>query len=206
MVGRRSREVAVVAWLGLETADSVMKEGQQLYLDKKYDEAIVKFERVMELDGTRWLAYVYIARCYMAKGSWTKAMSNARLAYQTKPAGQDVVPTLTQALWGGGTETLKSGQFREAISAFTEYLRLRPSDASAYVALGKAYPAVRRPLRRAEGLPSSPPAQSEPARSHRAAPRPPLAGCRKRSRRLKRFRMRGGGCQRASDISDTIRR
>jgi len=43
MVGRRSREVAVVAWLGLETADSVMKEGQQLYLDKKYDEAIVKF-------------------------------------------------------------------------------------------------------------------------------------------------------------------
>jgi len=94
----------------------------------------------MELDGTRWLAYVYIARCYMAKGSWTKAMSNARLAYQTKPAGQDVVPTLTQALWGGGTETLKSGQFREAISAFTEYLRLRPSDASAYVALGKAYP------------------------------------------------------------------
>jgi tetratricopeptide (TPR) repeat protein len=127
------------AWLGFETADSVMKEGQQLYLDKKYDEAIAKFERVLELDSTRWLAYVYIARCYMAKGSWSKAMSNARVAYQAAPAGEDVVPTLVQALWGGGMEALKSGQSREAISAFTEYLRLRPSDASAYLELGRAH-------------------------------------------------------------------
>jgi len=90
----------------------------------------------------------------MAKGSWTKAMSNARLAYQSAPAGEDVVPTLTQALWGGGMEALKSGQFREAISAFTEYLRLRPSDASGYLDLEttsslketiSACPAARRP-------------------------------------------------------------
>ena len=151
MAGRRSHGVAVVAglviasllggcaWLGFETADSVMKEGQQLFLDKKYDEAIVKFERVLELDSTRWMAYVYLARCYMAKGSWSKAMSNARFAYQAAPAGEDVVPTLTQALWGGGLDALKSGQFREAISAFTEYLRLRPADASAYLELGRAF-------------------------------------------------------------------
>jgi len=126
------------AWLGVETPDSLMKEGQQLYVDKKYDEAIVKFERVIELDSTRWLAYVYLARCYMAKGSWTKALSNARLAYQAAPAGEDVVPTLTQSLWGSGLQALKSGQFPEAISAFTEYLRLRPSDASGYLELGRA--------------------------------------------------------------------
>jgi tetratricopeptide (TPR) repeat protein len=116
-----------------------MKDGQQLYLDKKYDEAITKFERVIELDRTRWLAYVYIARCYMAKGTWSKAISNARLAYQASPGGQDVVPTLAQALWGGGIEALDNGQFREAISALTEYLRLQPADASGYVAPGKAY-------------------------------------------------------------------
>ncbi len=127
------------AWLGLETADSLMKEGEQLYLDKKYDEAIAKFERAIELDSMRWSAYVYIARSYMAKGSWTKAISNARLAYQAAPAGEDVVPTLAQALWGGGMEALKSGQFREAISTLTEYLRLRPSDASGYLELGRAF-------------------------------------------------------------------
>jgi len=150
MIGRRSHGVAAVAWLviasllggcawlGFETADPAMKEGQHLYLEKKYGEAIAKFDRVIELDSTRWLAYVYIARCCMAKGSWTKAMSNARLAYQAAPAGEDVVPTLAQAVWGGGMETLKSGQFREGISASTEYLRLLPSDASAYLELGRA--------------------------------------------------------------------
>jgi tetratricopeptide (TPR) repeat protein len=151
MIGRRSHGVAAVAWLvmafllggcawlGFETADSVMKEGEQLYQDKKYDEAIAKFERAIELDSTRWMAYVYIARCYMAKGGWAKAVSNARLAYQAAPAGAEVVPTLAQALWGGGMEALKSGQFREAISALTEYLRLQPSDASAYLELGRAF-------------------------------------------------------------------
>ncbi len=127
------------AWPGFESPDSLMKEGQQLYLDKKYDEAIMKFERVIELDSTRWLAYVYIARCYMAKGSWSKAISSARLAYQAAPGGEDVVPTLARALWAGGTEALNNGQFREAISALTEYLRLQPADAPAYMALGRAY-------------------------------------------------------------------
>jgi tetratricopeptide (TPR) repeat protein len=142
---------AVVAWalllalvsgcamLGRETPDSLMKEGQQLYLDRQYDEAIMKFERVIELDSTRWLAYVYIARCYMAKGSWSKAVSNARLAYQASPGGEDVVPTLTQALWGSGIEALDNRQFREAISQLIEYLQLQPRDASAYLALGRAY-------------------------------------------------------------------
>jgi tetratricopeptide (TPR) repeat protein len=127
------------AWFAAETPDSLMKDGQQLYLDKKYDEAIMKFERVIELDNTRWLAYVYIARCYMAKGSWTKAIDNARLAYKASPGGEDVVPTLAQALWGGGTEALKNGQYRDAISALVEYVRIQPGDASGFVALGKAY-------------------------------------------------------------------
>jgi tetratricopeptide (TPR) repeat protein len=150
MTRGHTHRVSLVAWvlavsllggcasLGFETPDSLMKDGQQLYLDKKYDEAITKFERVIELDSTRWLAYVYLARCYIAKGSWTKAIDNGRLAYKAAPGGEDVVPTLTQALWGGGTEALKSGKFGEAISALTEYLRLRPADASGYVALGRA--------------------------------------------------------------------
>jgi len=127
------------ASLGSESPDSLMKEGQQLYADKKYDEAIAKFERVIQLDKTQWLAYLYLARCYMAKGSWTKALSNARLAYQAAPGGEDVLPTFTKALWGGGVEAFNNGQFRDAISALTEYLRLQPADASGYMVLGRAY-------------------------------------------------------------------
>ena len=127
------------ASLGLESPDSLMKEGQQLYADKKYDEAIAKFERVIQLDRTQWLAYLYLARCYIAKGTWTKALTNARLAYEAAPGGEDVLPTLTKALWGGGIEAFNNGQFREAISALTEYLRLQPADASGYMTLGRAY-------------------------------------------------------------------
>jgi Flp pilus assembly protein TadD len=127
------------ASLGFESADSLMKEGQQLYADKKYDEAIAKFERVIQLDKTQWLAYLYLARCYIAKGTWTKALTNARLAYQAAPGGNDVLPTFTRALWGGGIEAFNNGQFREAISALNEYLHLQPADASGYMALGRAY-------------------------------------------------------------------
>ncbi|HUO65340.1 MAG TPA: tetratricopeptide repeat protein [Terriglobales bacterium] len=148
---RQGRGVAVVAWLlvasllagcaalGFETADSVMKEGQQLYADKKYDEAITKFERVLELDSNRWLAYVYIARCYIAKGGWKLAISNARLAYQAAPSGENVLATLADALLGGATASLRSGQFTEAITDFVEYIKLRPTDARGYLGAGQAY-------------------------------------------------------------------
>jgi len=148
---RQGRGVMVVAWLlvasllggcaalGFETPDSLMKEGQQLYLDKKYDEAITKFERVIDLDSTRWLAYVYIARCYMAKGGWKLAISNARLAYQAAPTGENVLATLAEALLGGATAALRSGQFTDAISNFVEYIKLRPTDARGYLGAGQAY-------------------------------------------------------------------
>lgn len=127
------------AWLGAETPDSLMKEGQQLYLDKKYDAAITKFERVIELDGTRWLAYVSIARCYMAKGSWTLAVTNARLAYEAQPGGEDVMPTFAEALLAGGAAAVRTGQFMKAIADFSEYIGLHPTDAHGYLGVGQAY-------------------------------------------------------------------
>src|SRR5512147_801461 len=151
MHGRQGQGVVVITWLliasllggcaalGFETADSVMKEGQQLYVDKKYDEAITKFERVLDLDSTRWLAYVYIARCYIAKGGWKLAISNARLAYQAAPSGENVLVTLADALLGGATASLRSGQFTEAIADFVEYIKLRPTDARGYLGAGQAY-------------------------------------------------------------------
>src|ERR1700730_11141454 len=127
-----------------ETPDSLMRNGQQLYLAKRYDEAIMKFERVIELDGTRWLANVSLARCYMAKGSWTLAVSNARLGYQVEPGGEDVGQTLSEALLGGGASAVQTEQFTLAITDFTEYLTLHPNDARGYLGLGQADIGARR--------------------------------------------------------------
>jgi tetratricopeptide (TPR) repeat protein len=127
------------AWLGFsETPDSLLKDGQQLYLAKKYDEAIMKLERVVELDNTRWPAYLYLARCYMAKGSWTVAISDARLAYQTDPDAEDVEQTLSTALLEGGASALHTDRFTLALTDFTEYARLHPSDPRGYLGIGQA--------------------------------------------------------------------
>jgi tetratricopeptide (TPR) repeat protein len=116
-----------------------MQEGKDLYLAKRYDEAIAKFERVIEMDSTRWLAYVYIARCYIARGNWLSAILNGRKAFQLSPGGEDVLPVFAEALFGGGLEALRQGKFNDAIGHFVEYIRLKPTDPQGYLNAGKAY-------------------------------------------------------------------
>ncbi len=122
-----------------ETPDSLMQEGKDLYLAKRYDEAIAKFERVIELDSTRWLAYVYVARCYIAKGNWLSAIFNGRKAFQLSPGGEDVLPVFSEALLGGGVEALRQGKFEDGIGHLVEYIRLKPTDPQGYLNVGKAY-------------------------------------------------------------------
>ncbi|HUO65341.1 MAG TPA: tetratricopeptide repeat protein [Terriglobales bacterium] len=127
------------AWIGFtETPDSLLKDGQKLYLARRYDEAIIKLERVVELDNTRWLAYLYLARCYMAKGSWTVAISDARLAYETDPDAEDVEETLSTALLAGGESALRTERFTLALTDFTEYASLHPNDPRGYLGIGRA--------------------------------------------------------------------
>ena len=111
-----------------DTPDSLMREGTELYAAKRYHEAITKFERVLEMGSSRWLAYVDIARCSVAKLGWLPAITNARMAYRLAPAGEDVVPVLAEALFGGGVAALRQGQFSDAIAHFVEYIRLTPTD------------------------------------------------------------------------------
>ena len=149
---RRGHGVAAAAWLLIvsllggcagtaprETPDSLMKEGQRLYLDKKYDEAIARFQRAIELDNTRWAASVYIARSYIAKRNWTLALSNARTAFAVAPAGADVRATLAEALLGRGQAALAAGQFDDASALFGEHIALSPADRQGYLGAGQAY-------------------------------------------------------------------
>jgi tetratricopeptide (TPR) repeat protein len=122
-----------------DTVDSLMKEGRDLYAAKQYDQSIAKFEQVITKDNTYWLAYLYIARSYIAKSNWLPAITNARKAFQLAPSGENVVPTFAEALFGGGVEALRQAQFSDAIGHFGEYIRVKPTDASGYLNVGKAY-------------------------------------------------------------------
>ncbi len=132
--------VAGCAALGpVDTPESLMKEAQALYAAKNYDAAIAKYERVIQMDKTAWMAYLGLARCYIVKGNWIAAITNARSAFGLAPTGPDVLPDFGEALFGGGRDALLNGQFGNAIGYFLEYLRIKPSDPSGYLNAAKAY-------------------------------------------------------------------
>jgi Flp pilus assembly protein TadD len=128
------------ATLGLlETIESLLQQGKELYQAGRYDEALAKFQEVIKREPSSWPAYLYAARSYIAKGAWSSAIDNGRKAFDLAPAGEDVVPVFAEALLGGGRNSLARGQYAEAVSWLGEYVRLKPTDAQGYLDLGKAY-------------------------------------------------------------------
>jgi len=152
MSTRQGHGAAVAAWLlvvsllagcaGIaprETPDSLMQEGRELYAAQKYEAAIGKFQRVIELDSTRWPANLCLARSYIARSNWKPALANARVAFEAAPTGADVRATLAEALLGSGQASLRGRQFLEAIVFFSEYISLSPADGRGYLGAGQAY-------------------------------------------------------------------
>ncbi|MBL8383610.1 MAG: tetratricopeptide repeat protein, partial [Burkholderiales bacterium] len=141
-----------IAWLALvlllagcagapprDEIGALMREGQELFAAKRYDEAIARFRNVTARDGNQWQAFLWLARAYTAKAAWTDAIAAGRRAYELSPGGQDVVPVFAEALFGGGAEALRTSSFKAAIGHFTDYIRLQPSNARAYLNVGRAF-------------------------------------------------------------------
>ena len=119
--------------------DALMKEGQQLYSEKKYDAAVDKFVIVIGKDPTYWQAYLWAARAFIAKGNWKDAIANGKKAFELAPKDKDTLPVFAQALFGGGADALKGGRFAESVNLFVEYLKLEPGNTKAWLNVGKAY-------------------------------------------------------------------
>ena len=100
-----------------ENVDSLMEEGRQLYAAGRYDEAIAKFERVIEKDRLHWLAYVYLARSYLAKHVWPSAIASAR--YSVIANEKSAVRTAAAAAlaWSVARPGLASSASRYSASA-----------------------------------------------------------------------------------------
>ena len=130
---------AVEAIAPLESVASLMQEGEQLLAAQRYDEAIAKFRAVLLRDSVSPRAWLGLARCYIAKASWSDAIASARRALELSPQAGEMVQTFLQALFGGGTQALTSGNFADAIKHFSEYLKLNTGNPAAWVNAGKAY-------------------------------------------------------------------
>lgn len=132
--------LAACAGLTLQSEiDALMKEGQQLYAEKKYEQATDKFLIVIGKDPAYWQAYLWAARSFIARGSWKEAIANGRKAFELAPKDKEVLPVFAQALFGGGADALKNGRFAESVNLFVEYLKLDPASTRAWLNVGKAY-------------------------------------------------------------------
>jgi tetratricopeptide (TPR) repeat protein len=131
--------LAGCAQLMADSVEALLEQGIELFTKGRYDEAIAKFLEVIRRDPKSWTAYLYMARSYIAKRSWGDAVASGRKALELAPSAGDVIPALAEALLGAGIDALGRRQFSEAIGHFTEYVKLRPSDARAYLQLGRAY-------------------------------------------------------------------
>lgn len=132
--------LAACAGLTLQSEiDGLMKAGQQLYAEKKYEQATDKFLTVIGKDPAYWQAYLWAARSFIAQGNWKDAIANGRKAFDLAPKDKDTLPVFAQALFGGGADALKSGRFAESVNLFVEYLKLEPGNSKAWLSVGKAY-------------------------------------------------------------------
>lgn len=128
------------ATLGMvESIESLLAQGKELFQSGKYAEALTKFQAVIQRDPKQWEAYLYTARTYIAQKSWGPAIDNARKALGLAPSQADVVPVLAQALLDGGRDSLQRGQYAEAATRLRDYVGLRPTDGRAYVDLARAH-------------------------------------------------------------------
>lgn len=131
--------LAGCASLVADSIESLLKQGIELFTQRKYDDAIAKFQEVIRRDPKSWNAYLYMARSYIGKTSWTDAIASGRKALELAPDRNDVIPVLAEALLGAGTDALNRRQFTEAANHLVEYVKLKPADYQGYLQLGRAY-------------------------------------------------------------------
>lgn len=134
--------VMLTGCAGLTLKDQIttlMTDGQQLYAEQRYPQALDKFVQVIEKDESYWRAYLWAARSLIGMGNWSGAIANGRKAFELAPKDQEVIPVFAEALFGGGTDALRNGRLADSIGYFGEFLRIDPGNARAWLNVGKAY-------------------------------------------------------------------
>lgn len=116
-----------------------LNNGLELFVDKKYDQAIASFRRAASLDpksSTANYAYDYMARSYSSSGNNDKAIQAYRESLRQDPEQADIHLAMANLLY---TEE----RFDEAVVSYEKAVNLDPSTTNRY-SLGQGYLAAGR--------------------------------------------------------------
>jgi len=112
--------------------EKLFTDGQFKFMDEEYEEAIVSFTKVIELEPTFAKAYQARAIAYLRKGDNEKALADINKAIEIEPENH-------RFHYHKGAIHLKNNEFDEALEALSRSIDLSPEYAPAYFLRSEVY-------------------------------------------------------------------
>ncbi|MFB0518488.1 MAG: tetratricopeptide repeat protein [Acidobacteriota bacterium] len=110
----------------------LIKEGNELFQQRRYDEAIEKFQQVVNSAPEYYRFYVNLGNCYKEKGDYQKAIDNYMKVLEQEPEQ-------TAALLNIGESYVLMDKTEEAIIYFEKVIAQNPTDPVIFYNLGETY-------------------------------------------------------------------
>lgn len=109
------------------------EQGQTLFDQGRYEEAVPRFQKATENNPKYTEAFIYLGRSYLNLGKWTAAIAPLRTAYRLSPEDtkKEVVNFLLDALVGGALTEFKKENYTAAITYLKEALGADPQSDTA---------------------------------------------------------------------------
>lgn len=104
-----------------------LEQGNQLYSERKFDEALQIFQKFAELNPNVYQIYFNIGDVYREKGEYDKANEQYTIA-QAKAKEKANVVMQAKALASFGEVCLRQEKFKEAQEFFSQSIALNPKD------------------------------------------------------------------------------
>jgi len=117
--GKASASPDSPAFTTNKEADKLMMEGENYFAQSKYDDAVKKFEKALELDPKLYRAALSAGDCYTARSDW----GNAEKWYQK---GIAIDPNRETAYRYSATPLMKQGKYDLARERYIEALITEP--------------------------------------------------------------------------------
>ncbi len=128
-----------VSVVNAQSVRSLVNGGNDLYAEKKYGDAEVKYKKAVEKDITLMPGHYNLGNSFYRQNKVDEAIKSYEEAVQkseTKNAG-------AKAYYNLGDAQLKSQKYEEAVKSFTQSLKLRPDDQDAKYNLSYALTKLR---------------------------------------------------------------
>ena len=122
----------------LASAEDYYNRGSEFFVEGDFDQAIVAFNKAIELNVNHLLAYIFRGKVYLAKSEFEQAVVDCTKAIQLNPNISEVYKNRGRAY------LMLLGKGDQAIADLTQAITLSPNDSEAYHFRGAVYAAHKK--------------------------------------------------------------